>query len=234
MIKCIVIDDEPLARTLIESHIIEVPFLKLLGSFKNAILAADFLNKNEVDLIFLDIQMPKLTGIDFLKTLAHPPKVIFTTAYREYAIEGFELQVLDYLLKPITFDRFFKAVNRLNTSNDLNQVAHKKTTTHLDYIFISVHKKQIKIILKDVLYIESLRDYLKIHLKNKTHVIKESISNFGKTLPDHQFLRIHRSYIVNIEQITAFTQQDIEIGAIEIPIGGKYKAYALSLLKQMH
>ncbi|AXT21064.1 response regulator [Flavobacteriaceae bacterium AU392] len=232
MIRCIVVDDEPLARSLIESHISEVLFLQYLGSFKNAILAAGFLSKNEVDLIFLDIHMPKLTGIDFLKTLANPPKVIFTTAYREYAIEGFELQVLDYLLKPITFDRFFKAVNKLNIPNEITTTSNKSADTYPNHIFISINKKQIKVILKDIYYIESLRDYLKIHIKDKTHVVKEKISDFIETLPNDQFLRLHRSYIVNIAHVTAFTQQDVEIDTIEIPIGGKYKEHVLSILKR--
>ena len=230
MIRCIVVDDEPLARELITSHIHEVPFLELIATFKNALLAADFMNKNHVDLLFLDIQMPKLTGIDFLKTLIHPPKVILTTAYREYAIEGFDLQVMDYLLKPITFDLFFKAVNRLNILNSLPKTTDKNHNTQLDYIFINVNKKQVKLILKDVIYIESMRDYLKVQMEDKVHIIKETISDFDKILPANQFLRVHRSYIVNIQQITAYTQQDIEIGNIEIPIGGKYKDYVLSVI----
>lgn len=230
MIKCILVDDEPLARSLLEGHIAAVPFLEHCGSFKNAILAADFLTKNKVDLIFLDIQMPMLTGIQFLKTLSRPPKVIFTTAYREYAIESYELEVADYLLKPITFERFFKAVSKLNipvqTTPSVTSQASPET------IFVQSNKKHIKVVLDDILYVESLKDYLKIHQKEGVLVIKERISHFVTQLPPNRFLQVHRSYIVNTAAVTAFTQLDVEIGAVEIPIGGKYKEGVLNVLKR--
>jgi len=193
-IKCIVIDDEPLARELLETHIAAVPFLEHLGSFKNAILATEFLRTTPVNLVFLDIQMPMLTGVDFMKTIPNLPPVIFTTAYREYAIEGYALDVVDYLLKPITFDRFFKAVSKV-TSNAIPVTTHPDSTAkQLDHLFVNVNKKQIKLVLDEILY-------------------------------------IHRSYIVNQHHITAFTQQDIEIGEREIPIGGLYKEGVLEFLK---
>lgn len=230
MIKCILVDDEPLARSLLEGHIAAVPFLAHCGSFKNAILAADFLTKNKVDLIFLDIQMPMLTGIQFLKTLSKAPKVIFTTAYREYAVESYELEVVDYLLKPITFERFFKAVSKLNipvqTTPSVTSQASPET------IFVQSNKKHIKVVLDDILYVESLKDYLKIHQKEGVLVIKERISHFVTQLPPDRFLQVHRSYIVNTAAVTAFTQLDVEIGAVEIPIGGKYKEGVLSVLKR--
>jgi len=229
-IKCIVIDDEPLARELLETHIAAVPFLEHLGSFKNAILATEFLRTTPVDLVFLDIQMPMLTGVDFMKTIPDLPPVIFTTAYREYAIEGYALDVVDYLLKPITFDRFFKAVSKVKP-NAIAVTAHlDNATKSLDYLFVNVNKKQIKLVLDEILYIESNKDYLKIHLKDKQLVIKEPLSQFLQKLPNH-FLQVHRSYIVNQHHITAFTQQDIEIGEREIPIGGLYKERVLEFLK---
>lgn len=229
---CIVVDDEPLARSLLEQHIADIPFLEHLGSFKNALLAADFLSKNQVDVLFLDIQMPKLTGIDFLKSLQHSPTVIFTTAYREYAVESYELQAQDYLLKPITFERFFKAVSRLQVATPKTVETSPQETTHApEHIFVHVNKKHIKVILSEVRYIESIKDYLKIHTTTETLVIKERISHFIEQLPDPPFVRVHRSYIVNRDHITAFTQQDIEIGTIEIPIGGKYKEEVLNILK---
>lgn len=233
MIKCIVVDDEPLARSLLESHIADVPFLEHLGSFKNAMLAADFLTKNQVDVLFLDIQMPKLTGIDFLKSLSHPPNVIFTTAYREYAVESYELQAQDYLLKPITFERFFSAVSRLKTPDTTQQPNSSETgeVASPAHIFVQVNKKHIKVILQHIKYVESIKDYLKIHTATETLVIKERISHFIEQLPKDRFLRVHRSYIVHSDHITAFTQQDIEIGQIEIPIGGKYKEHVLAILK---
>ena len=229
MIRSIIIDDEPLARSLIEGHITAVPFLEHCGSFKNAILAADFLSKNQVDLIFLDIQMPILTGIQFLKSLSRPPKVIFTTAYREYALESYELQVHDYLLKPITFERFFKSVSTLNTPVQSNESTPSEVAP--EAIFVQSNKKHIKVVLDDILYVESLKDYLKIHQKKGVLVIKERISHFATQLPAARFLQVHRSYIVNTAAVTAFTQLDIEIGSIEIPIGGKYKEGVLKVLK---
>ena len=228
MIKCIVVDDEPLARSLVEGHIAQVPFLEHIGSFKNAVLASDFLSSNSVDLILLDIQMPMLTGIDFLKSLQNPPKVIFTTAYRDYAVESYELQVVDYLLKPITFSRFFKAVSKLNATP---QVKTPEVPSGRDHIFVQANKKNIKVVLDAILYVESLKDYLKIHTTSDTIVIKERISAFAKALPQNKFIQVHRSYIVAREKVTAFTQQDVEIGRIEIPIGGSYKEYVLKVLK---
>ena len=228
MIKCIIVDDEPLARTLISGHILEVPYVECLGTFKNAVLASEFLSKHTVDLIFLDIQMPKLNGIDFLKSLKNPPKVIFTTAYREYAVESYELQVIDYLLKPITFSRFFQAINKLNRSTPEVEVVKNNTPEH---IFVQANKKYIKIILENILYVESLKDYLKIHLRTESILIKERISTFIKILPDQQFMQVHRSYIIAVNKVTAFTHRDIEIGNIEIPIGGLYKEQVLMGLK---
>lgn len=232
MISCIVVDDEPLARSLLESHIADVPFLEHKGSFKNALLATQFLATNKVDVMFLDIQMPKLTGIDFLKSIAQPPTVIFTTAYREYAVESYELQAQDYLLKPITFERFFTAVSRLKVVPQKSvETPPQDRPSSPAHIYVQVNKKHVKVILQYIKYIESIKDYLKIHTSTETLVIKERISHFIEQLPSDQFLRVHRSYIVHKDHITAFTQQDIEIGKIEIPIGGKYKEHVLGILK---
>ena len=229
-IKCIVVDDEPLARELLETHIAAVPFLEHLGSFKNAILATEFLRTTAVDIVFLDIQMPMLTGVDFIKTIPNLPSVIFTTAYREYAVESYTLDVVDYLLKPITFDRFFKAVSKVQRASTTTTSVQKEVQQAIDYLFVQVNKKQVKLLLDEVLYIESDKDYLKIHLSDKRLVIKEPLHQLLQKLPDH-FLRVHRSYIVNQNHITAFTQQDIEIGELEIPIGGLYKEPVLTILK---
>ncbi|TAI49159.1 LytR/AlgR family response regulator transcription factor [Flagellimonas allohymeniacidonis] len=229
MIKCILVDDEPLARSLLEAHIAEIPYLQLLGSFKNAIEASDFLAKQTIDVIFLDIQMPKLTGLDFLSTISNPPKVIFTTAYREYALESYELEAVDYLLKPITFSRFLKAVNKL--SDGVQTVSKGDTERQAaDHLFVSSNKKQVKVVLHDISYIESLKDYIRIHLPNESLVIKEQLGKIIEQLPSY-FIRIHRSYVVNSKKITAYTAQDVEIAKLEIPIGGKYKEYVFSYLK---
>ncbi|MEM8999288.1 MAG: response regulator transcription factor [Bacteroidota bacterium] len=229
MIKCILVDDEPLARSLLEAHIAEIPYLQLLGSFKNALEASAFLSNEMVDVVFLDIQMPKLTGIDFLSVISNPPKVIFTTAYREYALESYEFETVDYLLKPITFPRFLKAVNKLtNHVQQLSKGENKQPVK--DYLYVTNNKKQVKVVLDNVSHIESLKDYIRIHLVNETLVIKEQLGRIVEELPPH-FIRVHRSYVINTKKITAYTTHDIEIGKLEVPIGGKYKEYVFHYLK---
>ncbi|TCI84837.1 LytR/AlgR family response regulator transcription factor [Tenacibaculum sp. M341] len=222
MYNCLIIDDEPLARELIETYLEKLPDFNLIASCKSALEASTILSNTKIDLLFLDIEMPQLKGIDFFKTLAYKPKVIFTTAYREYAIDGFELNAVDYLLKPIFFERFFSAIQKFtNSTKTLDK--DLKNTGFQDFVFVSKSKKQIKILFKEVLYIESLKDYIKIHYNNNnTITIKESISSFEKRI-DNRFIRIHRSYIVNKNKITAYTKHDLEIGKIEIPIGNSYK-----------
>ncbi len=221
MYNCLIIDDEPLARELIETYLEKLPDFNLIASCKSALEASTILSNTKIDLLFLDIEMPQLKGIDFFKTLAYKPKVIFTTAYREYAIDGFELNAVDYLLKPIFFERFFSAIQKF--TNSINTLDEKpKNNDYQDFTFVSKSKKQIKILFKEVLYIESLKDYIKIHYNNNTITIKESISSFEKRI-DNRFIRIHRSYIVNKNKITAYTKHDLEIGEIEIPIGNSYK-----------
>ncbi len=225
--KCLVIDDEPLARELIETYLQNLPDFELIASCSSAIEASSVLNTTKIDLLFLDIEMPVLKGTDFFKNLVYKPQVIFTTAYRDYAVDGFELNALDYLLKPIFFERFFLAIQKFleqEKKPDAYNTSENNAPPKKDSVFVNKAKKQIKIPFEDVLYIESLKDYIKIHLenKNKTLVIKESISSFEKRI-DCRFIRVHRSYIVNQEKITAYTKNDIEIGDIEIPIGNSYK-----------
>src|SRR5687768_8777212 len=198
-IKCIIVDDEPLAIEIMESYVQKVDQLERKGSFRNAVTAFSFLQSNPVDLIFLDIQMPKLSGIDFLKTLKNPPKVIFTTAFRDYAIEGFELEVADYLLKPIPFDRFLKAVAKV-----LHQPAASAQSNHTtksesadDYVYFKVDKKMVKTRMHDILYIESIKDYVKVRTADKEIITQQKISYLEESLPKELFLRIHRSFIVN-------------------------------------
>ena len=230
--KCVVIDDEPLARELIETYLANLPDFELVASCASAIEASTILNTTTIDLLFLDIEMPVLKGTDFFKNLVHKPQVIFTTAYRDYALDGFNLNAIDYLLKPIFFERFFMAIQKflklkssVTPSSELSD-----TTNEVEYIFVNKAKKQIKVLFDDVMYIESLKDYIKIHLKNDTLVVKESISNFQKRI-DTRFVRIHRSFIVNTEKVTAYTKNDVEIGAIEIPIGNSYKDFLTEKLK---
>lgn len=227
-----VIDDEPLARELIETYLNNIPDFELVASCASAIEASSILNNTTIDLLFLDIEMPVLKGTDFFKNLVHKPNVIFTTAYRDYALDGFNLNAIDYLLKPIFFERFFLAIQKflkikstvisINTTNE--------EISKVDFVFVNKAKKQIKVLFDDVIYIESLKDYIKIHLKENTLVIKESISSFQKRI-DNRFVRIHRSYIVNRNMITAYTKNDVEIGVIEVPIGNSYKTVIAEKLK---
>ncbi|KIC01819.1 LytTR family DNA-binding domain-containing protein [Flavobacterium sp. AJR] len=226
--KCIIVDDEPLARELIASHLGNFDNFELVDSFENALKAYTFLETNTVDLLFLDIEMPLLKGNDFLKKLKNPPKVIFTTAYREYAIEGYELNVIDYLLKPITFDRFFVSIEKFKQLQ-----THKKEEKAVaeNHIFVSSGNRNIKIIFEEILYIESLKDYITIHLENgKSHHLKQNISAFEKLL-DSNFVRVHRSFIIQTKKLTAYSKNEVEINAIEIPIGSSYKENWLTYLK---
>jgi len=232
-IKCLLVDDEPLAIKLIENHISKIESLEVVAKCNNALKAFEILNTQEIDLMFLDIKMPNITGIDFLKTLKNPPKTIFTTAYRDYAIESYDLEAVDYLLKPITFERFFKAIDRLLREKKIVENT-KKETTQEDYIIVKSGYKHHKIIMAEILYIESLKDYIKIHaIDDKYIVSKYKISDIEQDLMESHFLRVHRSYIININKISAFTINDIEVSSTEIPIGASYKDKVISFLDRL-
>lgn len=224
-IKCILIDDEPPAIELLKKHISAIPDLEIVATCNSAIVASEILKNTTVDLLFLDIQMPVLTGIDFLKSGKKLPKVILTTAHREYALESYDLDVVDYLLKPISFERFFKSIERYYQQVEKNSgtvVSNKQQ--YQDYMFININKKQHKVSFDTILYIESLKDYVRIHTNTgKALVVKNNIGTIEKLLPKNEFIRVHRSYIASIHKITAYTTVDIEIGTIEIPIGQTYK-----------
>jgi len=220
MYKCIVVDDEELARRLMKRHLSEFNDFEVVAYCESAIDALKIIQEQPIDLMFLDIEMPLLKGTDFLKNLNKKPKVIFTTAFREYALEGFELNVIDYLLKPINFTRFLTSIEKFLES--VKTIEDSK----VDYIYIQRNKKNIKIILEDVLYIESKKEYVQIHFKEKKVLFKGGITQFEQKLNDH-FVRVHRSYIVNTNKITAYTKSDIEIEQLEIPIGDSYKERVL-------
>ncbi len=221
--KCLIVDDEPPALKIIKGYIDLVENLSVVASCSNALEAMEVLKKEKVDLLFLDIQMPKLTGIGFIKTLAHPPKVIFTTAYKEYAVDAFDLDAIDYLLKPISLERFLKAVNKITNSNTVTEQI--MAPARQGFLYFRSERKMVKVFLEDMLYIESLKDYIKIHrLAGKPLMVKQSISTIEAMLPPDLFLRIHRSFIISINKVTAFTTNDVEIGNIEIPIGRQYNA----------
>jgi len=223
-IRCLLVDDEPLAIQLLQKHIAQLDFFEIVGVCNNAVKALEVLNTEDIDLLFLDIKMPQISGLDLLRTLRRPPRTILTTAYREYALDGFELDVVDYLLKPITFDRFFKAVERfLRTGN--HSSPNLLVSSEPQFIYLKSGYKYFKTDIRDILYAESVKDYIKVYTKDKVITSKYKIGDLEKDLNDKGFLRIHRSFIVNIEHITAFTANDIEIGAKELPIGDSYKAY---------
>lgn len=234
-IKCLVVDDEPLAIRLIENHISKIDALEVVGTCSNALKAFEIINTQQVDLLFLDIKMPNISGVDFIKTLKNPPKTIFTTAYRDFAIESYDLEVIDYLLKPITFERFFKSVDRFLRETQAREYGmsskNNKEKAVDDFIVVKSGSKYCKISLNDILYIESLKDYIKIHTSDgKSIVSKYKIGDFEQDLIGKSFLRIHRSFIVNQEKITAFTINDIEMGAVQIPVGSSHKEKVIAFL----
>ncbi|HEU4902832.1 MAG TPA: LytTR family DNA-binding domain-containing protein [Flavisolibacter sp.] len=232
-IKCLIIDDEPPAREVLKRYVQEMPMLVVAGECANAVQALVALQEKAVDLLFLDIRMPQLNGTDFLKTIKNPPKVIFTTAYTEYALEGYELDVVDYLMKPIRFDRFVKAVNKAfplqggRPSQEEPPVEEKKNES---FVYFRADRKMVKVVLNDILYIESMKDYIKVFTRNSTIVTKQSISSVEAMLPEKQFVRTHRSFIISLGKVRSFTSELVEIGAAEVPIG---KLYRNGVLKRL-
>jgi DNA-binding LytR/AlgR family response regulator len=219
-VKCLVIDDEPVARKGIAGYVEQTPFLSLVGTCKSAIEANELLHKKDVDLLFLDIQMPDLTGTEFIRSLEDPPEVIFTTAYRDYAIEGFELNALDYLVKPISFQRFLKAANKALSFFEMQRQAFEKPVAGLvqDYFFIKSDGQFIKIKLEDVLYFESEKDYVFIYTEQKRYLTLLSLKQLEKELPPERFLRVHRSYLISLEKVDLVEGHEIVIKGKRIPI----------------
>lgn len=218
MTKCLLVDDESPAIALLKNHIETLGNLEIVACCYSAIEAFDVLKTAEIDLLFLDIEMPVLKGLDFLRALENPPKVIVTTAYRDYAIEGYDLDIIDYLLKPISFQRFVKAMDRYYERLKVSLDSKRQEK----FFYVNINKKQIKIVFDDILYIESLKDYVRIHTTSKRFVVKSNIGKIEALLPSELFVRTHRSFISSINKITAFTQKDVEIGGLELPIGPKY------------
>ncbi len=221
-ISCIIVEDEPLAVKVLSDYISQVPFLELRGTFKNAILATEYLQDNDVDLMFLDIHLPKLRGMSFLRTLAHSPAVIVTTAYHEYAVEGFDLNVTDYLLKPFGFERFLTAVTKLKTVQGGFQKSKEKEEER-NFIFLNVQKKKVKIQFSEIVYVESQREYIKIVTTRKDYVSKMSTHEIESLLPSNLFKRIHRSFIISINKIESYTAEMVEVNGVSIPIGRGYR-----------
>ncbi len=221
-IKCIIVEDEPLAVKVLSDYISQVPFLELLATFKDAILATEWLRHNITDLIFLDIHLPKLKGMAFLKTLIDPPAVIVTTAYHQYAVEGFNLNVTDYLLKPFDFERFLIAVNKVKSgqtekqkSNDISEIK--------DFIFLNAERKKVKILFSEIVYIESQKEYIKIVTTKREYISKMATHEMEELLPANLFKRIHRSYIISVSKIESYTAEMVDLNGVSIPIGRGYR-----------
>lgn len=230
-IKCIIVDDEELALDVLENFISQVGFLQLEGRCKTAVEALAVLNKKKIDLMFLDIQMPGLTGMQFLKSLSHPPEVIITTAYPNHAVEGFEMQVLDYLLKPIPFERFLRAVNRFTNKNATPGGAEIQAAIHPVSLFVKSEKQMVNIFLDDIIYIESIRNYVVIRLKDKREIrTLSTISSIEEKLPHEDFMRIHRSFIVSINKIQSYNGGGVTAGGKFLPFGRNFKDHALAAL----
>ncbi len=225
--KCIVIDDEPLARKGMELHIEQMASLQLVGSFANALDAKELIESKKVDLLFLDINMPEISGLDFLKLLVHKPMVIFATAYPQYALDGFELDVLDYLVKPVRFERFLKAVNKANNQMTLLNAKEEQGNTiesiTEEFIYIKADRKFFKVMLSQILYIEGLKDYVIIHLADRKILTAMNIKTIAAQLPAQHFIRISKSYIINVAHITSFDSFYVYLDKIELPLGSIYK-----------
>lgn len=234
MLKCIAIDDEPLALQLLQNHISKIPFLELSSTFNNPMEALISINTNPVDLIFLDIQMPQLNGVQFMQLLQNRAMVIITSAYQEYAIEGFEHNVIDYVLKPITFERLYKAVekayNSANPTQKINRLQEIQPATG-GYIFVKVETKMVRVELDDILFIEGLKNYVSIYTKTQRIVTLQVMKQLEEVLPPHRFVRVHKSFIVAIDKINSIERQEIFIKDRIIPIGNTYQENFFKLLE---
>jgi len=233
ILRCLLVDDEPLALKVLQSHIANVNGLEIVAQCKNAIEAIDVLHQKPVDLIFLDIKMPKLLGTDFIKNLSSRPKIIFVTGYREYAIEGYDLDAIDYLLKPVSFERFVQAVSKAKkiVGNEMQSHVEEYKANPEEFFYLKVNKNMQKVFINDIFYIESLKDYIKVCLTTgKYLLVRQSISSIEKLLSTHRFLRVHRSYIVSIDKITGFNNLFLKLNSNEIPIGKIYKQAVMGVI----
>ena len=233
IIRCLLVDDEPPALKVLQSHIASIHGLAVAGLCKNAMEALDILHEKTIDLIFLDIKMPKLIGTDFLKSLPRPPRVIFVTAYREYAVDSYELDAVDYLVKPVSFERFLKAIGKVK------RLMGQETTVHTSeygpnpdsFVYLKVDRNMQKIMINEILYIEGWKDYVKVFLINgKTFLVKQSISSIENLLAVHKFLRVHRSFIVSLERVTGYNSLAVQLEKTEIPIGRLYKHHVMNMI----
>ena len=238
MINCIAVDDEPLALEKMEEYIKRVDFLNLMALIDNGVDAVNFIKQNKVDLVFLDIQMNDLSGIELLETISVKPIIVFTTAYENYALQGYELRVTDYLLKPISFKRFLKAIDKVTeifqakNSSRFDKPFENSQTNEQDFVFVKTDGKMQKVVFNDILYLEAMKDYVKIWTAGGKIISLCNIKNFMEKLPANQFLRIHKSYAIALDKIDAIKQKYLEIAGQDIPIGNTYKNLLFNLLKK--
>lgn len=225
-VTCLIIDDEPIAQNIIESYLEPFDQIEIAGKCANAIEANRMMLDKSIDLIFLDIEMPHLDGLSFVKNLEKAPKVIITTAYREYALEGHELNVVDYLLKPISQERFLKALNRVLTTSAMDKGPSNQ------YIYLKVDMKMVQVYLDEIHYIQGLSNYVRVFCENRTLITYQKLSHLSEVLPQNLFIRTHRSYIVNMTKIKSYTSHDLEIGDASIPVGGSHKEDLLEALSK--
>ena len=232
-IKCVIIDDEPIAREIIRDYILKINDLEIIAEFNKPTEAITFLNENKTDLLFLDINMPEINGIKFAKSLSDPPDIIFTTAYREFAANGFELQAVDYLVKPIPFERFLKAVNhylKLHSKSIEITTPETREKPEDKFILLKDSKKTHKVYLNDIKYIESDGDYIRFYLQNRKIMVRGSLASMEVTLPSELFLRIHNSYVINLKKVNAVTLYSVEVDGTELPISRSHKEKVLNIL----
>ena len=230
MIRCIIIDDEPFARQLLAGYVEKVPFLTLKGAYSNGLEALDVINNKEIDLLFLDIQMPEISGIDFLKALKVKPVVIFTTAHAEFALEGYELDVIDYLLKPFDFGRFLKAVEKVRA---FNKPEEPRVETKKEYFFVKESNKLIKLAFGDILYVKGLKDYVTIYTNQGKHIVLQTMKTLQERLPATQFIRVHNSYIISLDHVEAMIGNKIKIGEKLLPVGSTYKSQLMTQIEKL-
>ena len=230
MIKALIVDDEPLAQNVIKQFAKDIPELEIVCTCNNALEASSKLKENQVDLMFLDVNMPRLSGLDFLKNLTNPPLVILTTAYTDYALEGYELNILDYLKKPFSFERFFKAVQK--AEEQLSLLHAPKGEDNTDYIFIKANKKTIRVEFKSICYIEGLGDYIKIHLREKHLITNLSMKKMEELLPSDQFFRTHKSFIIRLDQIKSIEGNLVDINGTKLPVGNNFRQEFLELINK--
>lgn len=231
MINCILIDDEPLALQLLEDFVAKTPYLKLVGKFEEPFHALPLIKSKQVDLLFLDIRMPDISGIEFFKSLPHKPEVIFTTAHSEFAIDGFELRAMDYLLKPVSFEKFITATSRVK---EYLEYKNSRTSKNNDYFFINVSHKMHKIFYQDILYLEGYKDYTKVHLGNSSSplLILHNLKYFEDMLDPSEFIRIHRSYIVPIEKVNTVSRKSVTILANSLPVSDNYRENFFAVIER--